>query len=183
VEGFHHSLSTHPLLTLLECNTWKKEAKSSTSQSDATLVKLTFHWLEPSKYSKLSVIEASFSHTRPYKTGKASFRVVSPHHWLRQKLIFDLSPTSKLVKLESLSHPFLIFFHNPTPKTHVGYREHHPPYKLPNLESTATLHQASLSSPLRNNHLPKHHQIPNTQPSLRDRKSNLRPTHQVRWWV
>jgi hypothetical protein len=127
LEGFHLGLSIQPLLTLLEWNTWKKEAKSSTSQSCAALVKLTFPWLEPPKNSKLSAIEASFSRARPYKTRKATFRVVSPHHWSRQKLILDPSPTSKLVKLKSLSHPFLIFFHNPTPKTPAGSREHHPP--------------------------------------------------------
>jgi len=45
-------------------------------------------------------------------------------------------------------------FHNPTPKAPTGSREHHPPHKLPNLESIATLHQASLSIPNRHNHFP-----------------------------
>jgi hypothetical protein len=43
LEGFHHNLSTHRLLTLMEYNSWKKEAKPSTSQSYAALVKVTFH--------------------------------------------------------------------------------------------------------------------------------------------
>jgi hypothetical protein len=64
-----------------------------------------------------------------------------------QKLILESSPTSNLEELESFSYPFLIFFHNPTPKAPAGSRERHPPYKMPNLESTVTLHQVSLSSP------------------------------------
>jgi hypothetical protein len=147
LKGFHNNLSTHPLLTLMEYNTWEKEAKPSTSQSCAALLKLTFHWLEPPKNSKLAATETSFSQARPYKTRKATFRVVIPHHWSYQNQIFDPSPTSKHVKLESLSHHFLIFFYNPTPKTPASSRGHHPPHKLTNLESTATLHQASLSSP------------------------------------
>jgi len=41
----------------------------------------------------------------------------------------------------------LIFFYNPTPKVPASPREHHPSHKLPYLECTAILHQASLSSP------------------------------------
>jgi hypothetical protein len=67
--------------------------------------------------------------------------------------ILTLSPTSNLAKPEKVSHPFLMFFHNPTPKAPTSSREHHPPHKLPNLESTTTLHQASLSIPNRHNHL------------------------------
>jgi len=37
-----------------------------------------------------------------------------------------------------------MFFHTPTPKAHVDSREHHPPHRLPYLESTTTLHHASL---------------------------------------
>jgi len=37
--------------------------------------------------------------------------------------------TSNLVKVESVSHPFVIFFHNSTPKNLAGSREHHPPQK------------------------------------------------------
>jgi hypothetical protein len=55
-------------------------------------------------------------------------------------------PHLKLVKLESFSHPFLIFFYNPTSKALASSREHHPLHKLPYLESTTTLHQASFSS-------------------------------------
>jgi hypothetical protein len=48
----------------------------------------------------------------------------------------------------------MMFFHNPTPKALIGSREYHPPHKLPNLESTATLHHASLS-------IPNCHNLPN----------------------
>jgi hypothetical protein len=43
LEETHQSLFVRPLLTIAECNSWKKEAKTSTSQSSASLTKLTFH--------------------------------------------------------------------------------------------------------------------------------------------
>jgi hypothetical protein len=60
-------------------------------------------------------------------------------------LVLALSPTLNLENPENVSHPFLIFFHNLTPKAPTSSRKHHPPNKLPNLESIATLHQAFLS--------------------------------------
>jgi hypothetical protein len=130
---------------MTECNTWKKETKTYISQSCVSLQKLTLHWLETLKNSKLAAIEASFAPAIPTKTGKASLRTVSPHHRSCQNLFIAPSLTSNLEKIENVSHPFLMFFHNPTPKAPTGSMEHHPPHKLPNLESTATLHQASLS--------------------------------------
>jgi len=82
------------------------------------------------------------------KDGKATLRVVSPHHKSYQKLILVPSPTTNLVKLEKESQPFLMFFHTPTPKALAGSRGHHPPHKLPYLESTTTLPHASLSKPI-----------------------------------
>jgi hypothetical protein len=38
----YHNLSSHLLHTLAECNPWRKEAKTSNSQSCASLEKLTF---------------------------------------------------------------------------------------------------------------------------------------------
>jgi hypothetical protein len=43
LEETHHNLSSLPLLTMTECDTWKKEAKTSTSQSCASLERLTLH--------------------------------------------------------------------------------------------------------------------------------------------
>jgi len=137
---------------MAECNTWKKEAKTSIFQSCASLTKLTFHLIEPPKTSILSATEASFTRAIPKRSSKTSFRTVSPHYKSCQNLILPRSPTSNLAKLEKVFHPFLIFFHNPTPKAPTSSREHHPPDKFPNLESTATLHQASLSIPNRYNH-------------------------------
>jgi hypothetical protein len=45
------------------------------------------------------------------------------------------------------SHSFLIFFHNPTSKAPASSREHHPPHKVPYLESIVTVHHVFLSSP------------------------------------
>lgn len=154
LEETHHSLSARSLLTIVECNTWKKEAKTSTSQSCAFLTKVTFHWVEPRKIFILSATEASFTRAIPKRTWKVSFRTVSPHYISWQNCVLTPSPTLNLAKPEKGSHHFLMFFHNPTPKAPIGSREHHPPYKQPNLESTATLHQASLSIPNRYNHLP-----------------------------
>jgi len=53
-----------------------------------------------------------------------------------------------------LPRPRLIFFPKPTPYILGGSLEHHPPPKLPNLESTTTLHQASLSCAKRRSHFP-----------------------------
>jgi hypothetical protein len=78
---------------------------------------------------------------------KATLRAVSPHHKSCQKLILVPSPTTNLVKVEKESQLFLMFFHAPTPKALAGSREHHPPHKLSYLESTTTLHHASLSIP------------------------------------
>jgi hypothetical protein len=61
LEGIYQSLSSPPLLTITECNIWKKEAKTFTSQSCASLAKLTFHWLELPKSSRLFATEASFA--------------------------------------------------------------------------------------------------------------------------
>jgi hypothetical protein len=147
LEETHQSLSSLPLLTKTVWNTWKKEAKTSTSQSCASLEKLMFHWLEPLRNSKFSATEAFFARAIPNKERKASLRTESLHHRSCQNLVLALSPTLNLENPENVSHPILIFFHNPTPKAPTGSREHHPPDKLPKLESTATLHQASLSIP------------------------------------
>jgi len=69
-----------------------------------------------------------------------------------------------------VSHPFLMFFHNPNPNVPIGSREHHPSHKLPNLETTATLHQTSLTpkppQPFTEQSAVEHHQVSDTQPSL-----------------
>jgi hypothetical protein len=147
LEETHQSLYSLSLLTMIECRIWKKEAKTSASQSCASLEKLTFHWLESPKSSKLATIEASFAQAIPNKPRKRFLKNNIPHHRSCQNLAFAPSPTSNLKKLENVSHPFLMFFHNPTPKEPTSLGEHHPPQKLPNLESTATLHQSSLSLP------------------------------------
>jgi hypothetical protein len=95
----------------------------------------------------VATTKVSFDQAIPKRTGKASLRTVSPHHRLCQNLILFPSPTTSLGKLENDSQPFLMFFHNPTPKVPAGSREHHPPHKLPHLESTTILHQGSLSIP------------------------------------
>jgi hypothetical protein len=43
LEETHQSLFARSLLTMAECNTWKKEVKTSTSQSCASLTKFMFH--------------------------------------------------------------------------------------------------------------------------------------------
>jgi hypothetical protein len=62
-------------------------------------------------------------------------------------LVLVTSPISNVEKPKNVSHHFLMFFHNPTPKAPTGSKEYQPPHKLSNLESTAILHQASLSIP------------------------------------
>jgi hypothetical protein len=159
LEETHHSLSSLSVLTLTECNTWKKETKTSTSQSWASLVKLTFHWIESPKCSKLSATATSFTRAIPNKAGKATLRVTSPHHKSCQKLILEPSPKTNLVNRDNETQSFLMFFHNPTPKAPVDSREHHPPHSLPYLESTKTLHHASFSDPKRHSHLPSRAQL------------------------
>jgi len=110
--------------------------------------------MDPPKLSKLSATDASFTRAMPKRSGNTSFRIESSHHKSCQNLILLPSPTSNLRSLEKFSQPFLINFHNPTPNAPATSREHHPPHKLPYLESTTTLHQASLSMPNRHNHLP-----------------------------
>jgi hypothetical protein len=93
-------------------------------------------------------------------------------------------PHLKLAKPDKVSHHFLMFFHNPTPKALTGSREHHSPHKLPNLESTTTLHQACLSIPNRYNHLPNKAWLNISKfliprPAFWNWDTNLRPTHQV----
>jgi hypothetical protein len=131
LEETHQSLSAQSLLTMAECNTWNKEAKTPTSQSCASLTKLTFYWVASPKTSILSAIEVSFTQTIPKRLGKTSF--VSPHHKSCQKFVLTPSPISNLAKPKKVSHPFLMFFHNPTPKAPTSSREHHRPQKLPNL--------------------------------------------------
>jgi len=63
--------------------------------------------------------------------------------------------TSNLVKVESVSHPFVIFFHNSTPKTLTGSKEHR--YSTPSL----SLKPIAPAIYLREI---KHYQIPDTQP-------------------
>lgn len=70
-----------------------------------------------------TLFQESFAQARPYKIGKATFRPTSPHQRSCQKLILDSSPTSNLVKVESFSHSFVIFFHNSTPKRARNRRE------------------------------------------------------------
>jgi len=159
LEETHYNLSSLSLFTLIECNTWKKEAKTSTSQSWASLVNLMFHWIEPPKCSKLSATTASFTRAIPNKIGKATLRVVSPYHKSCQKLILKPSPTTNLVNRENKSQPFLMFFHTPTPKAPIGSREHHPPHRLLHLESTTTLYHAYLSNPKHHSHLPSRAQL------------------------
>jgi hypothetical protein len=93
LEQAHQSLSARSLLTMAECNIWKKEAKTSTSQSCGSLTKLTFHWLEQPKISILSATEAFFSRAIPKRSGKASFRTVTPHHRSCQNFVLTPSPT------------------------------------------------------------------------------------------
>jgi hypothetical protein len=151
LEGTHQSLSARSLFTVAECSTWKKEAKTPTSQSCASLTKLTFHWIEPPEISYYPLRR----HPAPEQYKKEQEKLHSkPYPRTQIMPKFCPSPTSNLVKPEKVSHPFLIFFHKPTPKAPTGSREHHPPHKLPNLDSTTTLHQASLSIPSRYNHLP-----------------------------
>jgi len=121
-------------LTLTEYITLKNEAKTAISESWAALAKLTFHLLDPLESSKWATTKASFAQAMPYKTGKASFRIKSPHHRSCHNLKLKPSPTLNLVWLENFPQPLLIFFITP----------HHEP---PNLESTTTLHSASLSCP------------------------------------
>jgi hypothetical protein len=107
----------------------------------------------------LSATEASFTRAIPKKSEKTSFRTVSPYYRSCQNFVLTPSPTSNLAKPKKVSHLFLMFFHNPTPKAPTGSRKHHPPHKLLNFESTATLHQVSLSIPNRYNHLPNKAQL------------------------
>jgi hypothetical protein len=52
LEEIHHNLSATPCLTRAECNTWKKEAKTSTSQSLASLEKLhSTYWIHPTPHN------------------------------------------------------------------------------------------------------------------------------------
>jgi len=117
-------------------------------------MKLTFHWLEPSKISILSTTQASFTRAIPNKVGKATLRVVSPHHKSCQKLILEPSPTINKVNLEKEYQHYLMFFHTPTLKAPVSSREHYLPHRLLYLESTTTLHLASLSDPKCHSHFP-----------------------------
>jgi len=119
--------------------------------------------MDPPKISILSATDASFTQAIPKRSGNTSFRTVSPHHKSSQNLVLLPSPTSYLKNLEKVSHPFLMYFYNPTPKAPANSREHHPPHKLPYLESTATLHQASLSKPKRQNHFPNNARLNNTK--------------------
>jgi len=147
LEGTHQSLSSLPLLIVTECKTCRKDAKTPISQSCASLVKLTFHWIEPPRSSTLAATEVSFDRAILKRTGKASLRTVFPYHRSCQNLILVPSPTTSLEKLENDSQPFLMFFYNPTPKVLASLREHHPLHKLPYFESTTILHQVSLSIP------------------------------------
>jgi hypothetical protein len=76
LEGTHQSLSSPPLLTITKYSIWKKEAKTTTSQSYTSLSKLTFHWLEQPKNSRLFATKASFTAAIPNRAGKAALRVV-----------------------------------------------------------------------------------------------------------
>jgi hypothetical protein len=80
LEGANQSLSLPSCLTLTEYNTLKNEAMTSTSQSWAALVNLMFHLLEPPKSSKWVATEASFAQAISYKSGKASFKAITPHY-------------------------------------------------------------------------------------------------------
>jgi hypothetical protein len=80
LEETHQSLYAQPLLTMAECNTWKKEAKISTSKSCAFLTKLMFHWVKPLRISILSAAEASFTRAIPKWTRNTTFKTVSLHH-------------------------------------------------------------------------------------------------------
>jgi hypothetical protein len=99
-------------------------------------------------------MEVSCTRAIPKRTGKAFFKTISPHQRSCQNFVLTPSPTSNLVKPEQVFYHFLIFFHKSTPKAPTRSHEHHPPHKLPNLDSTATLHQASISIPNHHNHLP-----------------------------
>jgi hypothetical protein len=124
-------------------------------------VKLTFRWNESPKSSSLSATTTSYSRVMPNKAGKTTLRALSPHYKSCQKLILAPSPTTNLVKRENESQPFLMFFYTPTPKAPVGSREHHPPHRLPYLESSTTLHHASRSNPNRHSHLPSRARLKN----------------------
>jgi len=152
LEGTHHNLYSPSRLTLTKYNTLKNEAKASTSQSWATLEKLTFHWLNPPEISKRAATDASFTHAIPNKSGKTSSRVYP--HTKSHARTYLRSISHLRVCLENFPQPFLIFFYNPTPFAPRGSWELQPPEELPNLESTTTLHQASLM-PIAQSHFPK----------------------------
>jgi hypothetical protein len=91
-----------------------EEVKVSTSQSCASLTKLTFHCVESSKSSILSATKASFARAIPNRAGKASFRTVSPHHRSCQNFALALSPHLKYIKTRECLPPF----HNVLPQPH-----------------------------------------------------------------
>jgi hypothetical protein len=93
LEETHQSLFARSLLTMTECNTWKKKAKILTSQSCASLTKLTFHLGELPKTFILSATEASFTRAIPKRSGKTSFRTIYPHYRSCQNVVLTSSPT------------------------------------------------------------------------------------------
>jgi hypothetical protein len=71
MDGTHHNLSSFSHLILTKYNTMKNEAKTSTSQSQAALAKLTFYWMAPLENSMWAIKEASFAQPIPNKARKA----------------------------------------------------------------------------------------------------------------
>ncbi|GLT66411.1 hypothetical protein SLA2020_387760 [Shorea laevis] len=92
---------------------------------------------------KLAAIEACFAQARPYKIGKATFRAASPHHSVMPKV--DLGTISYLKSVKIKFFPtFPDILLQPHPKGSCRLKRAPLLQKLPYLESTAILYQASL---------------------------------------
>jgi hypothetical protein len=80
---------------------------------------------------------------------------------IRNRSIIRTSNTSNLEKPKNVSHHFLMFFHNPTPKVHQ------PPHKLPNHNFPPSFSLNPITpQPFNKQSLVEHHQISDTQPAL-----------------
>jgi hypothetical protein len=138
----------------MEYNKIKKEVKTSTSQSCVTRINQTSHWKDPLPTIKWAATNEFLSQAMSYKPGKASLRGISPHHTSFQNLFLDPLPKINLVWLLNKLHPFLMFFHSPTPWDPWGYKEHQLAHEEPYFASTSNLHRASLWCAKRHNHFP-----------------------------